>query len=315
MVRLHGRASPRGQSTTELALGLLVFVTVLIFGIHFAEIGYLSLKVQEAATSALWDTTSAQMHELPKNFDHLTQLISSNTPGKDATERYKDFDGRTSKQGQAKLAQLFTSAEGLNVTCSEAGGIAFEPSESTQGEVYKNVGGMRCNARAELSPVKAFTRSFLDKGQGAFFGVPHYTGAVIPVCGLGRAKGGQCEGGFGILLDDWGLSSEAESRECHLGSCKNTAYFDSTKVVYDKHNTESGKAEKLAKTIVDEAPIDPGKFFMSFRGEESDFQESVHQGDQDPNDWRTTPGKKSRSPEYDKAYGRRQPCFLGNACE
>lgn len=315
MVGLHGRASQRGQSTTELALGLLVFVTVLVFGIHFAEVGYLSLKVQEASTSALWDTTSAKMHELPKNFDHLTNLISSNKPGELATERYQDFDGRTSKQGGAKMVQLFTSAEGLEVTCEEAGSIAFEPTESTQDRVYRNVGGMRCNARAELSPVKAFTRSFLDKGRGAFFNVPHYTGAVIPVCGLGRAKGGRCEGGFGILLDDWGLAGEQESRECQLENCANEAYFDSAKVVYDHYNPVDGRAEKLAEKIVGEAPIDPGKFWMSFRGEDSDFQEHEPGGDSDPNDWRTTPGKKSRSPEYDKAYGNRQRCFLGNSCE
>ena len=118
MVRLRGKASKasqRGQGTTELALGLLLFVTVLIFGIHFAEIGYLSLKVQESATSALWDTTSAKMHELPKNFDALTQLIDSNKPGQLATERYKDFDGRASKQGRTKVVQLFTSAEGLKL--------------------------------------------------------------------------------------------------------------------------------------------------------------------------------------------------------
>ncbi|MFY0526621.1 hypothetical protein ACN28I_26910 [Archangium gephyra] len=316
MVRLRGRASQRGQGTTELALGLLLFVTVLIFGIHFAEIGYLSLKVQESATSALWDTTSAKMHELPKNFDALTQLIESNKPGKLATERYKDFDGRTSKQGRTKVVQLFTSAEGLNVTCSEAGDIAFEPSSSTNGGVYRNVGGMRCNSRAILSPVQKFTRSFLDRGQGAFFDVPHYAAGAIPVCGMGRAKGGRCEGGFGILLDDWALSSEEESRECHLLGCDNKAYFDSAQTVFNNHGWgNKGDAMTLASRIVGEAPIDSGKFWMSFRGKPSGFlEEDEPGGDQDTRDWETTPGKNSRSQEYDTAFSNRKPCFLGNKC-
>jgi hypothetical protein len=314
MVRLRGKASQRGQGTTELALGLLLFVTVLIFGIHFAEVGYLSLKVQEAATSALWDTTSAKMHELPNNFDSLTQLIDSDKPGQLATERYQDFDGRTSKQGRPRVVQLFTSAEGLQVTCSAEGGINFRPSASTNGTVYRNVGGMRCNAEAELSPVRKFTRNFLDQGRGGFFDVPHYTVGAIPVCGMGRSKNGQCAGGFGILLDDWGLSSAAESRECHLQNCNNTAYFRSAQAVYDHHNPVNGASVRLATTIVGSAPIDPGKFWMSFRGEESTFLEKEPGGDQDTNDWETTPGRNSRSTEYDTAFVNRKKCFLGNRC-
>lgn len=313
MVRLRGRASQRGQGTTELALGLLLFVTVLIFGIHFAEVGYLSLKVQEAATSALWDTTSARMHSLTSDLQPLTNLISSDKPGQLATGRYKDFDGRTSKTGGAKVVQLFTSAEGLTVTCTEADGIAFQPSPSTT-EVYKNVSGMSCTARADLSPVQKFTRSFLDKGQGAFFDVPHYAVGAIPVCGMGRVRGGKCEGGFGILLDDWGLSSNEEGRECKVldgSGCANEAYYQSAQKVYQAHLPGMGASVKLASTIVGSAPINPATFFMSFRGQESGFQERENGGDSDPNDWKTTPGKGSRSGEYNTSYSRREPCFLG----
>ncbi|HYO70202.1 MAG TPA: hypothetical protein VEU33_29405 [Archangium sp.] len=317
MVRLRGsRAARRGQGTTELALGLLLFVTVLIFGIHFAEVGYLSLKVQEAATSALWDTTSAKMHELPRNFSDLTQLISSDKPGKLATERYADFDGRTSKQGRTRVVQLFTFAEGLEVTCREAGGIGFPTSRST-GNVYQDVGGMSCTARAELSPVAKFTRSFLDRGGGAFFDVPHYTVGSIPVCGLGRVKGGTCAGGFGILLDDWALSSAQEARECRVldgSGCDNEAYYRSAQRVYSVHNPVNGASEKLAKAIVGEAPISPGTFWMSFRGMTSNFQERENGGDSDPNDWKTTPGAGSRSPEYNTSYSMRENCFLGKKC-
>jgi len=130
----------------ELALGLLVFVTILLFGIHFAEIGYLSVKVTEANSSALWHATAAKMHTLPKNFGPLNSLISGNKPGEVATGIYADFDSRSS--GGSANTQLLTSAQGLQVTC-EAGGPSFRPIETTEG-VYENTGGMVCRARRPM---------------------------------------------------------------------------------------------------------------------------------------------------------------------
>ncbi|ATB31965.1 hypothetical protein [Melittangium boletus] len=311
---------PRGQGTVELVLGLLVFVTVLIFGIHFAEIGYLTLKVHESATSALWDTTSAKMHTLPGKFNALEQLISSNKPGQLATDRYKDFDGRTSKQGGKAPEQVFTSADGLTVTCERAQDIVFKPQSPSKNAIYtrvykQDVGGMTCNATAELSPSKRLIRTFLDQGPGAFFSVPHYAVGAIPVCAMGRSRNGQCAGGFGILLDDWGLAGREESRNCVLlQNCANKAYFDSTKIVYDDHNTVNGASSNLARTIVGVAPIDPGKFFMSFRGMDDSFTDKVNKGDKDQGSWVTTPGAKSRTTEYDKSYNGRKDCFLGAEC-
>src|SRR5207249_4993558 len=54
-----------GQAAAEAAIGMLVFVTVLMFGLHFAEVGYLTVKIQEAANGALWDTTAKKMHDIP----------------------------------------------------------------------------------------------------------------------------------------------------------------------------------------------------------------------------------------------------------
>jgi hypothetical protein len=253
------------------------------------------------------------MHTLPNDFQPLTDLISNDTPGRLATERYEDFDGRTSKEGRRKVVQVFTSAEGLEVTCREASSISFAPSRSTGG-VYKDVGGMSCTARAELSPVKKFTRSFLDKGKGAFFDVPHYAVGAIPVCGLGRVRDGECAGGFGILLDDWGLASAEESKECKVlddTGCENQAYYRSARKVYAAHLPAIGASQRLARAIVGSAPIDPGKFWMSFRGKDSGFQERENGGDQDTNDWKTTPGAGSRSPEYVDSFKDRKNCFLG----
>jgi hypothetical protein len=312
MVTRYRGGQQRGQGTVELALGLLLFVTVFIFGIHFAEVGYLSLKVQEASTSALWDTTSAKMHELPGNFSALRSAIGA--AGGHASDRYKDFDGRTSRQGREQITQVFTSADQLRVTCEEAGSISFKPSSSTN-SVYEDTGGMRCSSSARLSPIN-IPRNFVDQGQGAIFDVAHAALNALTVCGTGRAKNGQCQGGYGILLDDWGLAGASESQECVLldgAGCANGPYYRSTKIVYDKHNTVNGASVNLAQSIVGTAPINPGQFWMSFRGE-GDFQEREPGGDSDPNDWVTTPGANSPTTEYDSAYNGRGDCFLGASC-
>lgn len=304
-----------GQAMVEMALGLLVFVTVLIFGIHFAEVGYLSLKVQEAATSALWDTTSAKMHELPANFSHVDNAISK--AGQHATERYEDFDGRTSRHGRPKITQVFTSAEGLSVTCEAEKKISVKPSSSTR-DVYEDTGGMTCTATAELAPIR-IPRRFVDKGQGAIFDVPHYLRGALPVCAIGRPQqgNGKCRGSYGILLDDWGLAGAAESGECEVleeGGCGNKPYYQSTQRVYEDHVAVNGDSVKLAERIVGEAPIDPGKFWMSFRGMESEFVDKENGGDEDPNDWVTTPGAGSPTDGYKSSYQARGNCFLGEPC-
>ncbi|HEX8441085.1 hypothetical protein [Archangium sp.] len=312
MVTRQRGGQRRGQGTVEMALGLLLFVTVFIFGIHFAEVGYLSLKVQEAATSALWDTTSARMHSLPGNFSGLHNAIGA--AGGHATERYKDFDGRTSRQGRQQMVQVFTSADKLEVTCAEEGAISFKASNSTN-SIYANVGGMRCSSSAEMSPIR-IPRNFVDQGSGAIFDVAHAALKPIPVCGMGRAKKGKCEGAYGILLDDWGLAGHAESQECVLldtPGCANTAYYDSAKIVYDAHNGVDGSSVNLAQEVVGKAPINPARFWMSFQGM-GDFKDKEPGGDNDPNDWVTTPGANSPTEEYDSSYNGRGDCFLGASC-
>ena len=92
------QARQRGQSAVELALASLIFVTVLIFGIHFSEVGYLSLKVQEAANAALWDVTAMKMHNIfsPEWTDYQNSVSTDQT---NTTTRYQKYDGRASQSG------------------------------------------------------------------------------------------------------------------------------------------------------------------------------------------------------------------------
>ena len=88
----------RGQATVELALGSIVFVGVLLIGIHLAEYAQLSLKVQEAQTFAMWDaslrrvqTRGADGSTNSQPFDRTMDTVSGVAPR--AQRRYADFDG------------------------------------------------------------------------------------------------------------------------------------------------------------------------------------------------------------------------------
>lgn len=87
------RRRARGQAVVELVLGLIVFVTILIFAIHFAEVGYLSVKVTEAAHSAIFDATGYKLHKWPRDTSPASSAASR--AGNDAQSRYQDFDSRT----------------------------------------------------------------------------------------------------------------------------------------------------------------------------------------------------------------------------
>ncbi|MDY7226182.1 hypothetical protein [Hyalangium rubrum] len=308
-------ARSRGQALLETALGLLVFITILVFGLHFAEVGFLSLKVQEANASALWHATAAKMHELPGDFTPVRQLISEDTPGSEATRRYRDFDGRTSRIGDDEVRLVFTRASALQVRCDAgASGLGFAPVERSN-TVFEDVGAMRCRSQASMEVLEVFPQSFLDSGVGAFFRERHLNPLKMTLCGVGRAQGGSCPRGFRILLDDWGLASGTEVDECKVlkgNKCENPQYYQSTHRIYMRHLPRMGASLSLAQQTVGQVPggFDPSTFYMSFRV----FQEEEPGGDSDPNNWVTTPGKDSPTSEYHASYGARGKCFLGRAC-
>jgi hypothetical protein len=292
----------------ELALGLLVFVTILLFGIHFAEVGYLSLKVTEANSSALWHATAAKMHTLPGDFKDVDNLISSNKPGSAATGIFSDFDGRSSGGGGA--TQLLTRGQGLQVRC-EAGGPSFAPVGTTD-SVFSDTGGMLCSSEATLQVLPMFPRSFMDTGQGGFFKERQYDGNSMTICGVNRNKGG-CQGRFGILLDDWALATRDELKECKVldgAGCDNGPFYQSTRNVYQQHVAVTGAALALARaSVLGDPGFDPGTFYHSFRV----FVDKVPSGEGDTN-WETTPGTGSPTVEYNASYGARGNCWLGLQC-
>jgi hypothetical protein len=325
---MSARRQVAGQAAAEAAIGMLVFVTVLMFGLHFAEVGYLTVKIQEAANGALWDTTAKKMHDIPnQDFTLYQQAISS--AGPDATDRYADFDGRTSQNrgvsGPNTVVQVFTRASNIDVRCeNDQQFVPLQPTAPATPAIPQYNSAMSCTAKSTLQGYR-IPSWFLDQNASGFFDTQHSKNVPFAVCAAGAPDMGRCQGRYVILLDDWGLDGKQERGECQLnkegaqscGGGGNNGYFQLAAQTY---NTELGRqglsgnrsSSNLAQQVVGQSPIsDEQTFFMSFRGSESQYTEHI-----DPThmqgDWETTPFKQRQ--EYRDYSAPRDDCWLGLNC-
>lgn len=346
MRRRQGRA--RGQALVETALGLLVFVTILVFAIHFSEIGFISLKVQEAATSALWDSTGGKMHTMPGptspigTFDSGPAVAAASA---DAQDRYQDFDGRLSKVGATSIYETFTQASGMTVSCRDANAPSFPGFLGTLMilGVLRDNNGVSCSANATVDAYN-FPSSFVDTGSGALFKKANrgYT-APLTICAVGRASGGSCRGAYSMLLDDWGFNTGMETQICPLFPnstisapvlCPNLQYWWSAGYLYSAtellSGVNTGAATRLERFVMMPTGGSPlGSGIFGFMGGEDAYWMSFTPGllghlqlhfpieiDSFPIFfWPTAPGSTTLSPpQYMSAAGSRNPCFMGQVC-
>jgi len=289
----HMQRKNRGAAAVETALGLLVFVSILVWAIHFAEMAYLAPKVHEAAASAMWDTTAELMHRHPTDYSPRQQAIS-NAGGK-AQGQYSGFDGRSSGN-KGNVSLVFTGAGQMRVTCSQE---QVASTAQNNFEAYPGgEGGMGCYASARFQVIN-FPKSFLDKGEGQLFKEENYPPELndLTFCSFGRAKNGNCEGSkIAMLMDDWGLSgASGENADNQLGSTTNKGFHDLVQNVYDQAYP-GGQGKAFAQAIVGMAPGgDEGKFWFSYlKGPDS----GMSGGDQDPADWVTNVVENSRNAKY-----------------
>jgi hypothetical protein len=279
----HMRRRQRGQAVVETALGILVFVSILVWGIHFAEISYLAPKVHEAAASALWDTTAEQMHVHPNNYSKRSKAIKN--AGNLAEKQYANFDGRTKGKKKNNLSLVFTGAGDLEVRCNQVG-----LGDTTQNNftAFTGEGGMACYAMANFKAIN-FPKRFLDQGKGKLFKERNYPLALnwMRFCSFGRANGGSCsQSRIGMLLDDWGLASGPnESADCTLDACTNQPFHDLVQNVYGQAYAGGGAGKAMATSIVGAAPGgSESKFWFSYlKGPDP----GMTGGDSDPADWAT----------------------------
>ncbi len=316
---------PRGQATVELALAALLFVTIIIFGIHFAEVGFLSIRLQEATHAALFDTTGQLMHvtfdDGTRKYDPMKFAIAFAGPTHQAM--YEDLDGRSSKGNGTTVTQAFTQATDVNVICDREPALNFQAKASFANICDSKIGGMKCQAFATLAGYR-IPKTFVDDGgPGGIFKVAHYKQPPWIVCSDGRVSaGGQCKGFVTLLLDDWAFSSPDEAGECKVEDgegCVNKPYYRVVKKLFETYGMARGTAASdMAKAMTGSSPYDENTYWMSFEGEDSafgPFREKENGGDRDPNDWVTTPGAGSPVPAYATSYSSREDCWLGLPCK
>lgn len=304
--RIRGRAA-RGQAVVELVLGVIVFVTVLIFGIHFAEVGALSVKVTEAQHSAIFDATGHPLHDWPKNTSLADSAVAK--AADDANSRYQDFDSR-SGGGGASVSEVFTRAEGFRVTCRIGEGPSYSQSDVTTG-AYGDNKGVSCQSAAQVRSA-GIAQHFLDQG-AEMFNVQHHVPQTINVCGFGR---GDCtQRKLIMLLDDWGLSRSNESRNCPMKmdspGCENKPFWTMAESVYNANDGGVGPAGSMLVMGVLKmpSPIDEQQFWMSASKTESDFEQTTSPTE-GLRQFYTTPHEE----HYRDSYDKREDCWLGLKC-
>lgn len=296
----------RGQAAVETALGILVFVSILVWGIHLSEIGFLAPKVHEAAAAAMWDTTAERMHIHPNDYSPRQNAVGA--AGSGASSRYSNYDGRSSVSG-GPAPQVFTRPGGLTTQCD------FDPLVNMDQRRLQAFpggnGGMACYGNGSFQVIN-FPREFMDQGSEGFFKVKNYPPGLntITVCAMGRGDNGDCSAGkLAMLLDDWGLAGAPnENRDCTLDGCVNTPFRDLIHRVYSQTGAEGAYAGRaMAMSIVGMAAGGPeGRFWMSYYDRPDP---GMTGGDQDPTNWVTNVVDNSRNPNYQRRQERAR--FLG----
>ena len=272
----------RGQAIAELVLGLAVFITVLIFGLHFAEVSHLALKTHEAMAAAAWDATSYRVERpgvdgVDPGAWYDVSRIAAPRVTTTTNARYADWDGRQSTSGSTGPTQVFTRANGLTTTCTRNGNPAygFLVPATAGAPTYGEPGALSCVSQGSVSALNIPT-SFLQDADRGFFSVAHVRRDTFTLCGLGRPTGGTCRGALNLLLGDHGLTSgNNESEECVVRdedvpgeTCANRVFYGLAHNTWDRSMGWTGAPEDFARSVTGSAP--PGRvtgFYMSFRGE------------------------------------------------
>lgn len=322
----------------ETALGLLVFITILLFGIHFAELGFLSLKVNEAASFSIWESTGRRVHEYSMAsaandpdlaYRPYDQLVSATQQM--ARSRYQDFDGRESQNGSSRVVYALTAANGLTVDCEADRQVGFEiPTTSRQERYfdnvsrqihayYQDVGGTSCRASAQIGTFQV-PFSFFDRG-GGNFRVDHWRSGPLRICGAGRAVNGVCKGRYGILLGDWALDGPEQDRindsaRWDPDPNDNSPYRKMIERLYVENGRSRGRAASNFAVVlgglgrdgqVNRSPHDESDYQMSYAGWEYGYVDRTIEG----------PKPRNTSGVYDPPGGgrvERGRCFLGKPC-
>ncbi len=263
----------RGQATVELALGSIVFVGVLLIGIHLAEYAQLSLKVQDAQTFAIWEATGRRVQDRKLDGSTTTRPFRSTVDGvsgvgPQAQRRFSDFDGLSASNGGNVIGRALTQGSGVAVRCEAAPDLHFKAS-TTATPVLIDQGGLRCTSSAEVRAIN-IPRAFLQKENGGFFRQTIVRRDPIPVCGMGLPVKGKCVGALAVLTNDWGLVND-ETNECK-NTCTASPYRG---MVQQLWTSGFGEGAAFARAYAGEPGTTAEKFEFSYAGVESGMTDFV----------------------------------------
>ncbi len=262
----------KGQATVELALGLLVFVTVLLFGIHFAEIGWLSLKIQEAGTWAIWESTGPRVQDLQaRNTSPFSQTLAPGGLELKTTNQYADFNGLSSAAGAPIITAALARGSSLRTTCAQDNTLRFAPTTTAQ-VVYFDQGGLSCQVVGRLDAIR-IPSIFADSSPDGFFKERHGVAKPYFMCAVGGRSNGACRGRLSILTNDWGLAGDSaadnQSASCRIGSvCTNTTYRDAVASMWVGGG---GAGRAFAEAHAGSAPTDANEYHFSYAGMEFNY--------------------------------------------
>lgn len=279
--------SRRGQGTTELALGSLVFVTVLLFGIHFAEVGFAMLKMKEAAQFGVAHAAGQRVHRF--SFSNVT----SGNP-------YQPFDpAAAGAAAQARYGGGFrgvlTQLRRVRVRCQADDTVRFEvqrpgglsPDTSSAltflRSIYRDRGGVACRATGSISLFRV-PEHLADEGAGAFFKAPHASLTDLPVCGVGLPRNGTCSGSLATLTGDWAFEGPLDDEvnddnpDVRESEINNRPYRAVVEELFDRaggpysNATSWTPAQQLMNVGGGVTPaqtewIDETRFAMSYKGD------------------------------------------------
>jgi len=304
--RRRERAKEHGQATVELALGSLVFVTLIMFGVHFGELGIAMLKVKEAEHFAAFDVAAHRtdaFNVADVSSGSTFALFDPPPVGTAAKARYRDLDGM-SDASLPGWTQAVTRLDRFDLTCERDQTLRFRtllvapirPEANAahawlQGR-YRDEGGASCRAEAHVSAFR-IPEAFAEGGNG-LFQARHRALLDIPVCGSGFASGGACTGKLTVLTGDWAFdapganagSTNEDVVSTEWPSVTNKAYRDMVQNIFDLNggpladNTGTA-AQHLMEVGANVGPNDQPeyenetRFSMSYESDENETQPTV----------------------------------------
>jgi hypothetical protein len=207
--------------------------------------------------------------------------------------------------------QALTKAYGLDVDCrARGGGLGFAPS-ATAATVYRDTGGLECQAWASVEAFRIPTH-FLDQSNG-FFQQQHESAGVITFCSIGRSSGsggqGACSGWLPVLTGDWGLMGDSEADSCVTeggGAC------DYSNIVQKMFGSPGSAGLSFAERFAGEPGTNESVYNFAYRGVEDGYINTVG-GEGQPSFNTGGPGNALGGPGGVIAPQTGHDCFLGKA--